>query len=369
VPENVEIAPEHRPDFLEKFIRLNRLMWTINGALTEEHPFESRPHEWPLLLSGIVFWNNDNAQILLLGNPLVFWSSTVAVLTFFLIYGFFQLRDKRGCKDSFGGLRQFYEASAGFFALGWALHYVPFFLMKRQLFLHHYMPALYFAVLTLGVGMDLILRRFPRILKVFVFLTAAACMIYTYWVYSPLAYGENWTVAECENAFLLKTWDLNCARYAPLGSPERLTLGEEDEEEDVTATKTITTPDEIVYVDEEGNRMALEDVPPEYLDNPDYVEEEEGVLASETVDLLNEDIQEAEEYNDEEDLYDAPTEAPEPPVYEPEFIDGKEVFVDDDEDEDEWPKTVYGIDPEADEDEVPKPVTTREILATRYLDL
>lgn len=435
MPENVEIMPEHRPDFWEKFTRLNRLMWLVNGDLTEDHPFESRPHEWPLLLSGIVYWNNETTQILLLGNPLVYWASTVAVLTFLFMYSLFQLRDKRGCRDSFGGLRAFYEASAGFFVVGWSLHYVPFILMKRQLFSHHYMPALYFAVLTLGVGIDLILRQFYRALRVFFFLTAAGCIVYTYWVYSPLAYGEKWTMAECENATLLKSWSLNCARYAPLGSPVRFTLGGE-EEIGIAATATTNTvpePDEIIYVDEQGNRLALEDVPQEYLDSPDYVEKEEAakeeerpvttatqttevepdeivyvdedgnILAledvppeyldnpdyimeveedeedeeyefeippapSSTVDAPVENMYEGSEDEEEDELYDVPTEAPEPPEYEPEFIDGKEVFGEE-EDEEDWPKTIYGIDPEADEDDSnPPPLTVRDIPLTKHVN-
>lgn len=31
--------------------------------------------------------------------------------------------------------------SAGFFLLVWGVHYAPFFLMGRQLFIHHYLPS------------------------------------------------------------------------------------------------------------------------------------------------------------------------------------------------------------------------------------
>lgn len=37
------------------------------------------------------------------------------------------------------------------FFLGWVLHYAPFFLMDRILFLHHYLPALVFSILLVGV--------------------------------------------------------------------------------------------------------------------------------------------------------------------------------------------------------------------------
>ncbi|KAI7894443.1 Dolichyl-phosphate-mannose-protein mannosyltransferase-domain-containing protein [Mucor mucedo] len=317
LPENVVMEPEHRPDFLQKFLRLHKAMWTINSELTETHPFESRPHEWPLLLSVISFWQTETNQIILLGNPLVYWSSTVAVLTFFILYGFFQLRQKRGFKDSFGGLRAYYETSAGFFVMAWTFHYLPFFKMERQLFIHHYMPSLYFAVLTLGVGFDILLRRFPRVMKLGVLVLSSVCLIYTWWVYSPLAYSGEWSLAQCENASLLKSWGLSCETYTPLGSPERLIM------ENVEVT---TKESEIVYDGEEEDKA--------------------------------------------EDSIPMPTDAPEPPEYEPEFIDGKEVvYEDDDEDEDEWPRTIYGVDPDADEDDEVTPLTVRKIPLTKHLDL
>lgn len=352
MPENVVMEPEHRPDFIQKFLRLHKAMWTINSELTETHPFESRPYEWPLLLSVISFWQTETDQIILLGNPLVYWSSTVAVLTFFILYGFFQLRQKRGFKDSFGGLRNYYENSAGFFVMAWTFHYLPFFKMERQLFIHHYMPSLYFAVLTLGVGLDIFLRRFPRVMKLTVLVLSSVCIIYTWWVYSPLAYSGSWSLTQCENASLLKSWGLSCETYTPLGSAERLIL----EDIEVPAKEP-----EIMYVDEEGDRMTYEEVHQQDILN-DNVEDEEDV---------EEEEDEEEEEDKEVDDIPVPTDAPEPPEYEPEFIDGKEVvYEDDDEDEDEWPRTIYGVDPDADEDdEEVTPLTIRKIPLTKHLDL
>lgn len=59
----------------------------------------------------------------------------------------------------------------------WALHYLPFFLMGRQLFIHHYFPALYVSVLILGATFDLFTARLStrvRLAFAAVFLAAAA---------------------------------------------------------------------------------------------------------------------------------------------------------------------------------------------------
>lgn len=48
------------------------------------------------------------------------------------------------------GTRSRLYNSTGFFFLAWATHYFPFFLMGRQLFLHHYLPAHLASCLVVG---------------------------------------------------------------------------------------------------------------------------------------------------------------------------------------------------------------------------
>lgn len=38
-------------------------------------------------------------------------------------------------------LRERLYHNTGFFLIAWAYHYFPFYLMSRQLFIHHYLPA------------------------------------------------------------------------------------------------------------------------------------------------------------------------------------------------------------------------------------
>lgn len=46
--------------------------------------------------------------------------------------------------------------STGFFFLAWATHYFPFFVMGRQLFLHHYLPAHLASALVTGAIIEFI---------------------------------------------------------------------------------------------------------------------------------------------------------------------------------------------------------------------
>lgn len=49
--------------------------------------------------------------------------------------------------------------SAGFFLLVWGVHYFPFFLMNRQLFIHHYLPSHVASALVAGSVLSFILSE------------------------------------------------------------------------------------------------------------------------------------------------------------------------------------------------------------------
>jgi dolichyl-phosphate-mannose-protein mannosyltransferase len=57
--------------------------------------------------------------------------------------------------------------STGFFFLMWAAHYAPFFIMGRQLFLHHYLPAHLASALVAGAIVEFIFNIEPADLASF----------------------------------------------------------------------------------------------------------------------------------------------------------------------------------------------------------
>ncbi len=102
-----------------------------------------------------------------------------------------------------------YDTLCGFLFIGWALHYLPFYIMSRQLFLHHYFPALYFAILLSCACFDLVTSSLrPRVrLQIAAVLLVIAIWNFSY--FSPLAYGLPWTKTKCHKAKWLKTWDFS----------------------------------------------------------------------------------------------------------------------------------------------------------------
>ncbi|KAI0687287.1 glycosyltransferase family 39 protein [Earliella scabrosa] len=195
------------PSFFGKFWELQKVMWTTNAGLTDRHTYDSRPDAWPRLRRGINFWVKDHRQIYLLGNPLIWYLSTAGVFAYAAVRGLLILRAQRGYRDFDNTKVVKYDTLCGFLFIGWALHYLPFYIMRRQLFLHHYFPALYFAILLSCACFDLVTSTLrPRVrLQIAAVLLVIAVWNYSY--FSPLAYGLPWTKTKCHKAKWLKTWD------------------------------------------------------------------------------------------------------------------------------------------------------------------
>lgn len=60
------------------------------------------------------------------------------------------------------GTRSRLYNSTGFFFLVWAAHYFPFFIMGRQLFLHHYLPAHLASCLVAGAIVEFVFNIEPN---------------------------------------------------------------------------------------------------------------------------------------------------------------------------------------------------------------
>lgn len=139
-------------NFFRKYAELQILALQHNAGLTASHPYASGPINWPFLLSGISFWtkNDTRQQIYLIGNLVGWWTCVVALSVFVGIIGADLLARRRGVEPIPEFVRNRLWNSTGFFFIGWAFHYFPFFLMSRQLFLHHYLPAHLCSALVAG---------------------------------------------------------------------------------------------------------------------------------------------------------------------------------------------------------------------------
>lgn len=93
--------------------------------------------------------------------------------------------------------------------------------MTRQLFLHHYLPAYYFAILLVGLLLHsifnaaiLLKTSFNSKISVLVvkglLVLLLTCSIYTFYRLSPLGYGTAMSKERCEAIKWRNTWDFDC---------------------------------------------------------------------------------------------------------------------------------------------------------------
>jgi dolichyl-phosphate-mannose-protein mannosyltransferase len=227
--EDAEKVNYRNPGFFGKFWELQKVMWNTNAGLIESHAWDSRPPSWPILRRGINFWGKDHRQIYLIGNPIVWWSSTLAIAIFVVFKGLAVLRWQRGFRDYNNTVFKRFDYEIGTSVLGWALHYFPFYLMQRQLFLHHYFPALYFAIIALCQIYDYVTARIPGIglrERPFIGRIGVVCFlalsIIAFGLYAPLAYGNPWTQSACNQVKLFSTWDWDCNNFHTEVIPSRM---------------------------------------------------------------------------------------------------------------------------------------------------
>lgn len=148
-------AKLYRSPFLRDFIHLNVAMMTSNNALIpdadKEDILASKPLDWPWLYNGLRMnsWADNSIKYYLIGNPVIWWASSASLILFCVLFLWYLGRMQRRHADlSPRDFNQFVFVGkiAG---LGWFLHYLPFLIMARVCYIHHYLPTLYFAVLML----------------------------------------------------------------------------------------------------------------------------------------------------------------------------------------------------------------------------
>lgn len=188
--------------FMAKFMELQLKMLTVKQE-ESEHKYSSSPLEWITMDTNIVYWlhSSSNAQIHLIGN-LVNWSvANLSLGAYALLFLFYLLRRRRKIDDipadAWGRLVLAGLVCAG----GWAVNYLPFFLMEKTLFLYHYLPALTFLILLTPVVLEHLhthLLRCPshqRALSVLI--GAGLCSVFLFYqTFSPLTYGQPELSAE-----------------------------------------------------------------------------------------------------------------------------------------------------------------------------
>lgn len=143
-------------------------MMTSNNALVpdpdKQDDLASQFWQWPILNVGLRMcgWDDHIVKYFLLGNPLVYWSTTASLGIFGVLVLWYLIRWQRGYDELKPSDIDHIHYSGLYPVIGWFLHYLPFVAMARVTYVHHYYPALYFAILTAGFVIDWFTRPLAR---------------------------------------------------------------------------------------------------------------------------------------------------------------------------------------------------------------
>ncbi|HLD26289.1 MAG TPA: phospholipid carrier-dependent glycosyltransferase, partial [Candidatus Andersenbacteria bacterium] len=169
--------------FWRETVALHRLMLDANYNLPAGHPDASSWWEWPLMRTSVFYWQSLQADsgrvagIYLLGNPAVWWGSTMLLVLFLLDVP-----------------RLWRERRLRFLALpivGYVVSYAPLMRVPRALFLYHYLTPLLFAwlliILWLGHCGYFVRQELRR--QHWSYYAGLGLLILLFLVFSPLTYG------------------------------------------------------------------------------------------------------------------------------------------------------------------------------------
>ena len=185
---------------------------TSNNALVpdpdKQDDLASAPWQWPLLNVGLRMcgWDDHIVKYFLLGNPIVYWGSTFSLGFFLVMVGWYAIRWQRGYKELSDNDLDYIHYSGVYPVIGWFLHYLPFIAMARVTYVHHYYPALYFAILCAGFCVDWTTQSLRKSVQWGLYTALYAAVIGLFWLFRAICFGMEGSNQQWKHLKWLDSW-------------------------------------------------------------------------------------------------------------------------------------------------------------------
>ncbi|KIV98573.1 uncharacterized protein PV09_09637 [Verruconis gallopava] len=208
-------AGAYKSPFLRDFIHLNVAMMTSNNALVpdpdKQDDLASSFWQWPILHVGLRMcsWDDNTVKYFLLGNPFVYWASTASLVIFTIMVFWYAIRWQRGYEDLKPTDLDHIHYSGLYPVAGWFLHYLPFIIMGRVTYVHHYYPALWFAILTLGFVIDWSTSRLKKEFQIGLYIVLYAIIVGLYWLFRAISFGMEGSNQKWKHLKWFDSWRIS----------------------------------------------------------------------------------------------------------------------------------------------------------------
>lgn len=217
-----------RSNFWRDFILLNFAMHASNNALVPDPDkfdnLASKWTDWLFARKGIRMssWGAEEARYYMLPNPFTLWLTTACVFVAFfgLSYKVLQWLSQDISYDSDQNGAAFWDYTMKrLVPLGaWVMHLLPFVVMSRVTYVHHYVPAEYFAIFVAGDvierGLIGITRAFevgPKkawVIRSLVYIVLYTAVYGVFQLFSPLCMGMEGHPHHYKYLRWLDSWSL-----------------------------------------------------------------------------------------------------------------------------------------------------------------
>ncbi|KEQ68200.1 PMT-domain-containing protein [Aureobasidium namibiae CBS 147.97] len=201
----------HHPalSFLRNMADIHVAMWKVHRRFSRSPDkygkLASQPWHWPLMQTAMrmTSWSSNRTRYILLGNPFVYFTSTLSVFVA-PILSMVRLGQPKGRRSSP------YHAKSGYsFSLaGWAIHFLPYMLMDRPLYSHHYLPALFFAILTTGCVAEQVLYGLPRFLRSVTYMLLYVVLFWNFWYFRAFSLGMKGSHSDWQHLQWFSSWQI-----------------------------------------------------------------------------------------------------------------------------------------------------------------
>lgn len=203
-----------KTSFMRDFVQLNVAMMASNNALVpdpDKHDeLASEAWMWPLNWVGLRLcgWTSTIIKYYLLGNPVNMWGTTFSLFVFAAMTLVYLIRWQRQIPDFSDAQIEKYMVSGIIPALGWFFHYLPFIIMGRVKYVHHYLPAFYFATLVFGFVVDHFTSRAPASVRWGVNILFISAVTGMFVLFSPISFGMEGEPGAFSYLNWLKGWKI-----------------------------------------------------------------------------------------------------------------------------------------------------------------